>query len=154
MQVAVVKLPYYARDTDVTTELTIPVAIPLGAIKSKITKSTSLGLAVTYDFKLDPQGKSTAYLGPKVAFTSTVGEVDLQPGITSPLPLNANETKIGLVAGIDYVLFDGFTIGANANYYFSRNLSGSVNSPTGTIPFQSAGGGSSTDFGLRIGYLF
>lgn len=28
MQVAVVKLPYYARDTDITTELTIPVAIP------------------------------------------------------------------------------------------------------------------------------
>jgi hypothetical protein len=139
---------------DSRTDSTIPIVTRSGAIKSKITKSTSLGLAVTYDFKLDPQGKSTAYLGPKVAFTSTVGEVDVQPGITNPLTLNANETKIGLVAGIDYVLFDGFTIGANANYYFSRSLSGSVNSPTGTIPFQSAGGGSSTDFGLRIGYQF
>jgi Opacity family porin protein len=139
---------------DSRTDSTIPIVTRSGAIKSKITKSTSLGLAVTYDFKLDSQGKSTAYLGPKVAFTSTVGEVDVQPGITNPLTLNANETKIGLVAGIDYVLFDGFTIGANANYYFSRNLSGSVNSPTGTIPFQSSGGGSSTDFGLRIGYQF
>jgi hypothetical protein len=139
---------------DSRTDSTIPVITRSGAIKSKITKSTSLGLAVTYDFKLDPQGKSTAYLGPKVAFTSTVGEVDLQPGITNPLPLNANETKIGLVAGIDYVLFDGFTIGANANYYFSRNLSGSVNSPRGPIDFQSSGGGNSTDFGLRIGYQF
>jgi Opacity family porin protein len=138
---------------DPRTPNNISLVTPPGAIKSKITKSTSIGLAVTYDFKLDPQGKSTAYLGPKVAFTSTVGDVNV-PGITTPLTLNANETKIGLVAGIDYVIFDGFTIGANANYYFSRNLSGSVNSPTGPIDFQSSGGGSSTDFGLRIGYQF
>jgi len=28
MQVAVIKLPYYTRETDITTELTIPVAVP------------------------------------------------------------------------------------------------------------------------------
>jgi Opacity family porin protein len=139
--------------TDSRTENTLLVANPSGAIKSKIKQSTSLGLAVTYDFKLDPAGKSTAYLGPKIAYTAASGDVDI-PGVQTQT-LNTSETKIGLVAGVDYVLFDGFTIGANANYYFSRNLSGSITSPTGvSIPFQSVGSGSSTDFGLRIGYQF
>jgi hypothetical protein len=138
---------------DSRTSNAIPVADPSGLFKSKIKQSTSLGLAVTYDFKLDSAGKSTAYLGPKIAYTANVGDLTF-PGAQTQT-LNTNETKIGLIAGLDYVLFDGFTIGANANYYFSRSLSGSATSPDGTsIPFQSVGGGSSTDFGLRIGYQF
>jgi hypothetical protein len=137
---------------DSRTSNAIPVAAPSGLFKSKIKQSTSLGLAVTYDFKLDSAGKSTAYLGPKIAYTANVGDLTF-PGAQTQT-LNTNETKIGLVAGLDYAIFDGFTIGANANYYFSRSLSGSATLPTGvSIPFQSVGG-SATDFGIRLGYQF
>jgi Opacity family porin protein len=137
---------------DTRTSNTIPSAIPVGSIKGKTTKSTSYGLAVTYDFKLDPAGKSTAYLGPKIAFTSASGSIDIPN--SAPITLNTTETKIGLVAGVDYEIFDGLTLGANANYYFSRNLNGSGSFNGVSFPLQSVSSGSSTDFGFRIGYQF
>ncbi len=137
---------------DTRTSNTIPLVVtPIEAASKIKTTGTSYGLAITYDFKLDPTGKSTAYLGPKVSFTSATGSLNL-PGATKPITVNTNETKIGLVAGLDYVVFDGFTIGANATYNISRNTNGSI-SFDGSIPFNSTGG-SSTDFGLRIGYQF
>lgn len=124
-----------------------------GIFKTKTTQNTSLGLAITYDFKLDPTGKSTAYFGPKIAFNAGSGSENVPTG-AAPITLNTNETKIGLIAGLDYVLFDGFTIGANATYNLSRSLSGTFSSGAVNFPLQSVGGGSSTDFGIRIGYQF
>lgn len=136
---------------DARTSNNIPVAVPAGLVKGKTT-GTSIGLAVTYDFKLDPTGKSTAYLGPKVAISSASGTVNVQ-GAAAPIALNTNETKIGMVAGLDYAISDGFTIGANATYNFSRNLTGSVSYGGEKLPLQSVGG-SSADFGVRLGFQF
>ncbi len=131
---------------------TIPLGIPATTAKSRPT-GTSFGLAVTYDFKLDPQGKSTVYLGPKVAFSSASGSIT---GLGGSGTLNTNETKIGLVAGVDYAISDGFTIGANATYNFSRSLSGSISANGQSISVNDfiKPAGSAIDFGIRLGYQF
>jgi Opacity family porin protein len=137
---------------------TIPVGtrIPSGLIGSRLS-GTSFGLAATYDFKLDPQGKSTAYIGPKLAFSSASGPATFNGNDIQGSKIDVSETKIGLVAGADYGISDNFSIGANVTYNLSRsvNASGSINAlgiPNINNNIQSAG--SSLDFGVRASYRF
>lgn len=135
--------------------ITIPNAVASAGFAKAKTTGTSFGVAVTYDLKLDPQAKSTAYFGPKVTFASASGPLTIganAPGVT----INTSETKIGLVAGVDYAVSDGFTIGANATYNFSRSVSGtgSLNGQTTNIDSILKPVGSALDFGIRIGYQF
>lgn len=124
-----------------------------GFLKSKPT-GTAFGLAVTYDIKLDPQGKSTAYIGPKVAFSSASGALTFG-GVENPdVKLNTNETKIGLVAGADYAVSDNFTVGANVTYNISRSLNGSVSVGGRSLTDFIQSSGSAVDFGIRFGYQF
>jgi opacity protein-like surface antigen len=136
----------------------IPVGtrIPAGLIGSRL-NGTSFGLAATYDFKLDPQGKSTAYIGPKLAFSSASGPATFNGSDIQGSKIDVSETKIGLVAGADYGISDSLSIGANVTYNLSRsvNASGSINFlgiPNISNNVQSAG--SSLDFGLRASYRF
>jgi Opacity family porin protein len=137
---------------------TIPVGtrIPSGLIGSRLS-GTSFGLAATYDFKLDPQGKSTAYIGPKLAFSSASGPATFNGNDIQGSRIDVSETKIGLVAGADYGISDNFSIGANVTYNLSRsvNASGSINFlgiPNINNNVQPAG--SSLDFGVRAAYRF
>lgn len=140
----------------VGTPIPIGTAIPAGIIGSRLS-GTSFGVAATYDFKLDPQGKSTAYVGPKLAFASSSGPATFNGADIPGSSLNVSETRIGLVAGADYGVSDNFTIGANVTY----NLSNSVNA-SGSINFLGIpdiannvrSTGSSLDFGVRASYRF
>jgi Opacity family porin protein len=138
------------------TPIPIGTSFPAGLIGSRLS-GTSFGVAATYDFKLDPQGKSTAYIGPKLAFASSSGPATFNGADIPGSNLNVSETKIGLVAGADYGVSDNFTIGANVTY----NLSNSVNA-SGSINFLGIpdiannvrSTGSSLDFGVRASYRF
>jgi Opacity family porin protein len=138
------------------TIIPIGTRIPSGLIGSRLS-GTSFGLAATYDFKLDPQGKSTAYIGPKLAFSSASGPATFNGNDIQGSKIDVSETKIGLVAGADYGISDNFSIGANVTYNLSRsvNASGSINAfgiPNINNNIQSTG--SSLDFGVRASYRF
>jgi acetyltransferase-like isoleucine patch superfamily enzyme len=145
--------------TNVPANTIIPTGtvIPAGTIGSRLSGGTSFGLAATYDFKLDQQGKSTAYIGPKIAFSSASGPATINGADIAGSNLNVSETKIGLVFGADYGISNDLTIGANFTYNLSRsvNTSGSFGVVNGNINgvTQSAGG-SSLDFGIRAAYRF
>jgi opacity protein-like surface antigen len=129
--------------------------LPAGTIGSRLS-GTSFGLAATYDFKLDPQGKSTAYIGPKVSFASASGPATINGVDVAGSKLDISDTKIGVVAGADYGISDNFSIGANVTYNLSRSVSGSgsfgvLNTNVNNF-IQPAGG--SLDFGVRAAYRF
>jgi Opacity family porin protein len=133
------------------------VLIPAGTIGSRLSNGTSFGLAATYDFQLDPEGKSTAYIGPKVSFTSASGTATINGVDLAGSSLNVSETKIGLVFGTDYAISNDLTIGANFTYNLSRsvNTSGTFGIIDGNISdFSRSAGGSSLDFGIRAAYRF
>jgi Opacity family porin protein len=146
--------------TNVPANTIIPagVTLPAGTIGSRLTRGASFGLAATYDFRLDPQGKSTAYIGPKVSFTSASGPATINGVDLEGSNLDVRETKIGLVLGTDYAISNDLTIGANLTYNFSRNtnISGTYGIIDGNVSdfSRSAGGGSSLDFGIRAAYRF
>jgi Opacity family porin protein len=138
------------------TPIPIGTGVPAGFIGSRL-NGTSFGVAATYDFKLDPKGKSTAYIGPKLTFASASGPATFNGNDISGSKIDVSETKIGLVAGADYGISDDFTIGANVTYNLSRsvNASGSINFfglPDISNNVQPAG--SSLDFGVRASYRF
>jgi opacity protein-like surface antigen len=115
------------------------------------TAGTTVGLAATYDFRLDPQARSVGYVGLSSQLVSSSGT----PAIFVPLiggfpATNAKieETKVGIVAGADYALSDNFTVGANVTYNFARNLT-VEGSRVDVTP-----GGSNMDFGIRAAYRF
>jgi opacity protein-like surface antigen len=120
---------------------------------------TSFGLAATYDFKLDSEGKTVAYIGPKVSFTNSSGPATVdgtkQPNIPSN-KIDVSETKISLIAGADIAVTNDFTLGANVGYNFSRNVNVSVPALQGIVStgelFQPSG--SFLDFGIRAAYRF
>jgi Opacity family porin protein len=130
-------------------------SIPASTLGSRL-NGTSFGIAATYDFNLDPQGKSTAYIGPKIAFSSAAGPVTLAGTDIPGSNLNINETKIGLILGADYVVSNDFTIGANVTYNLSRNLNGTISlgASTPSIGNIIQSTGNSLDFGIRVGYRF
>lgn len=147
-----------AAGTVIPAGAAVPVGtgVPAGIIGSRLS-GTSFGLAATYDFKLDSQGKSTAYIGPKLAFSSASGPATFNGNDLPGSKIDVSETKIGLVAGADYGISDNFTIGANVTYNLSRsvNASGSINFfgiPNINNNVQPAG--SSLDFGVRAAYRF
>jgi Opacity family porin protein len=138
------------------SEIPVGTGVPASVIGSRLS-GTSFGLAATYDFKLDPQGKSTAYVGPKLSFSSASGPATFNGNDIQGSNIDVSETKIGLVAGADYGISDNFTIGANVTYNLSRsvNSSGSINFlglPDVSTNVRPAG--SSLDFGLRASYRF
>jgi opacity protein-like surface antigen len=137
--------------------LTIPTgtSIPAGTLGSKL-NGTTFGIAATYDFNLDSKGKSTAYIGPKIAFSSSSGAVTLAGADIPGSKIDINETKIGLVLGTDYAVSDDFTIGANLTYNLSRSLNGNISlgSSTPSIDNIIQSTGSSLDFAVRVGYRF
>jgi hypothetical protein len=134
----------------------VPVVVPSGSTVVNNLSGTSFGLAATYDFKLDPQGKSVAYVGPKVSFASASGSASFAGADIPEARVNTSETKIGLVAGLDYGISDSFTIGANATYNFSRstNTTGSFGGTSADISNVVQSGGSALDFGVRASYRF
>jgi opacity protein-like surface antigen len=137
------------------TRIPAGLSLPAGTIGSRLS-GTSFGLAATYDFKLDPQGKSTAYIGPKVSFASASGPATINGADVPGSKLDISDTKIGIVAGADYGISDNFTIGANVTYNLSRSVSGSgsfgvLNTNVNNF-IQPAG--SSLDFGVRASYRF
>jgi hypothetical protein len=138
------------------TGTAVPVQVPRGSTIVKNLSGNSFGLAATYDFKLDSQGKSVAYIGPKIAFSNASGSASFAGADIPQAKVNASETKIGLVAGLDYGLSDNFTIGANATYNFSRSLSssGSFAGTSADISNLIQSGGSALDFGVRASYRF
>jgi opacity protein-like surface antigen len=120
---------------------------------------TSFGIAATYDFKIDPDGKTSVYIGPKIVFTSAAGPVTVDGAKQSNTPNNIfdfSETKIGLIIGADMAVTNDLAIGVNAAYNFSRSISTSGSGlqgfPTGGSLFQPAG--TSLDFGIRAAYRF
>jgi opacity protein-like surface antigen len=120
---------------------------------------TSFGIAATYDFKIEPDGKTSVYIGPKIAFTSAAGPVTVDGAKRSNTPNNIfdfSETKIGLIIGADMAVTNDLAIGVNAAYNFSRSISTSGSGlqgfPTGGSLFQPAG--TSLDFGIRAAYRF
>jgi Opacity family porin protein len=147
-----------AAGTTIPAGASIPVGtgIPAGIIGSRLS-GTSFGVAATYDFKLDPQGKSTAYIGPKLSFSSASGPATFNGNDLPGSKIDVSETKIGLVAGADYGISDNFTIGANVTYNLSRsvNASGSINFlGLQNINNNVQPAGSSLDFGVRAAYRF
>lgn len=110
-----------------------------------VPSGTAYGLAVTYDFTFS-NSKISGYVGPRVLFVSASGNVQ-------SLIVNANETNIGLIAGVDYAISDKWTAGINAIYDVSRSgsysASGSKNSD-GTYPIS----GSGFNVGINLGYSF
>jgi opacity protein-like surface antigen len=137
------------------TRIPAGLVLPAGTIGSRLS-GTSFGLAATYDFKLDPQGKSTAYIGPKVSFASASGPATINGADVPGSKLDISDTKIGIVAGADYGVSDNFTIGASVTYNLSRSVSGSgsfgvLNTNVNNF-IQPAG--SSLDFGVRAAYRF
>jgi Opacity family porin protein len=134
------------------------ITIPAGSIGSRLTRGASFGLAATYDFPIDSEGKSTAYIGPKVSFSSASGPATINGVDLAGSNLDVRETKIGLVLGTDYAISNDLTIGANLTYNFSRNtnVSGTYGIIDGSVSdfARSASGGSSLDFGIRAAYRF
>jgi Opacity family porin protein len=147
-----------AAGTNIPANTVVPTGtvIPAGTIGSRLSGGTSFGLAATYDFKLDSQGKSTAYIGPKIAFASASGPGTINGVDIAGSNLNVSETKIGLVFGADYGISDDLTIGANFTYNLSRsvNVSGSLGVDNGNISNAVQSTGSSLDFGIRAAYRF
>lgn len=120
---------------------------------------TSFGIAATYDFKIDPDGKTSIYIGPKIAFTSASGPITadgVKQSNTANNIFDFSETKIGLIVGADMAVTNDLAIGVNAAYNFSRSISaagsGLQGFPTGRSLFQPAG--TSLDFGIRAAYRF
>jgi Opacity family porin protein len=127
-------------------------SIPAGAIQRNAS-GPSFGVAATYDLKLDPQGQSTAYIGPKVSVSSLSSDPFTFQGADYQLKLD--ETKIGLVAGVDYAVSNDFLVGANITYNLSRSLSVS-NGNGGRTDLNNIiqSSGNSVDFGVRASYRF
>ncbi len=113
----------------------------------------SFGLAATYDFKLDAQGQSTAYIGPKVSVSSLSSDPFTIQGV--PYKAQVDETKIGLVAGVDYAVSSDFLVGANITYNLSRSTSVSDgNGSRINLNDIVQSSGNSVDFGIRASYRF
>jgi hypothetical protein len=133
---------------------------PAGLITSS-GSGTSLGIAATYDFKIDPENKTSLYVGPKISFTSSSGSPALindtanKQSVDSGGKLNLNETKIGLIFGGDFAVSNDFTIGANIAYNLSRSIgaSNSIDSSKLNTEFLRPSG-SSLDFGIRAAFQF
>jgi Outer membrane protein beta-barrel domain len=129
----------------------IPGSAPAGSVTFNGT-GIQYGLAVTYDFKLDPEGRTRAFLGPKVAFSSGTGSASFN-GVEIPASqATVNETKIGMVVGAETALSDSFMVGANATINFSRSVGGTNTNGTTITDIQPRG--SSIDFGVRAAYRF
>lgn len=129
--------------------------VPSGSITSRAS-GTSFGLAATYDFNLDREGKSVAYIGPKVSFASASGPAVYQGSDIPGSNINVDETKIGLVLGADYAVSEDFVVGGNLTYNFSQNVSGSArlgNNAANVSNFIQSNG-SSVDLVLRAGFRF
>ncbi len=118
-------------------------------ITNLVPSGTAYGLAVTYDFTFT-NSKISGYVGPRVLFVSASGDVE-------SVNVNANQTNIGLIAGVDYAISDKLSAGLNATYDFSRSGSYTAkgyvaNSPlNGTFPLS---GGGSFNIGVNVGYSF
>jgi hypothetical protein len=118
---------------------------------------TSLGIGATYDFKIDPENKTSLYVGPKISFNSASGPQILtnpttKESVETGTKTNLTETKIGLIFGGDFAVSNDFTIGANITYNLGRSISVSNSGPnTGEI-FQPSG--SALDFGIRAAFQF
>jgi hypothetical protein len=143
--------------TTVPANTVIPsgTVVPSGSLSSRAT-GTSFGVAATYDFNLDRQGKSTAYIGPKVAFASASGPATYYGQDIPGSNVNISETKIGMVIGADYAVSDDFVVGANLTYNISRSTSGSgtLGNNSGNISDFIQSNGSSLDLGVRVGFRF
>ena len=137
------------------TRIPAGTVFPAGTISSRLS-GTSFGLAATYDFKLDPQGKSTAYIGPKVSFSSASGPATINGIDIAGSKLDVSDTKIGIVAGADYGISDDFSVGASVTYNLSRSVSasGSFGALSTNVSNFVQPGGSSLDFGVRAAYRF
>jgi hypothetical protein len=127
---------------------------PAGTLTNQ-NSGIAYGLAATYDIKLDENGRTTAYIGPKIEFSSASGALTAA-GISFPgTNINVNQTKIGLMAGGDFAVSDDFTIGANTTLNISNSISGNASVPGGSgslNDFQTTG--SSLEFGIRAAYRF
>lgn len=143
--------------TNVPANTVIPsgTVVPAGSLSSRTT-GTSFGVAATYDFNLDRQGKSTAYIGPKVSFASASGPATYYGQDIPGSSVNISETKIGMVVGADYAVSDDFVVGANLTYNVSRSTSGSgtLGDNSGNISDFIQSNGSSLDLGVRVGFRF
>jgi Outer membrane protein beta-barrel domain len=119
---------------------------------------TSLGIAATYDFKIDPENKTSLYVGPKISFTSASGspvkitDPATKQTVDTGAKLDLTETKIGLIFGGDFAVSNDFTIGANIIYNLSRSL-GISNGNSLTSEFLRPTG-SALDFGIRAAFQF
>jgi hypothetical protein len=112
-----------------------------------VPSGTAYGLAITYDF-IFSNSKLSGYVGPRLLFVSASGDAGGSVKVT------ANQTNIGLLAGIDYQISDRFTAGLNAIYDFSRSgsytITGSNNGFDGTRSISSSG----FNVGINLGYSF
>lgn len=127
-------------------------AVEAGLITNSNT-GISYGIAATYDFKIDSDGKTSAYIGPKVAVTSVSGPLTVNGQQSNLGTLDLTEAKIGLIFGADMAVTKDLDIGVNATYNFSRSISASVQGLPGAGSFIQPTG-SSLDFGIRAAYRF
>jgi hypothetical protein len=108
---------------------------------------TAYGLAVTYDF-IFSNSKISGYVGPRILFVSASDNA----GTT--VNVKANETNIGLIAGVDYAISDKFTAGINATYDVSRSGSYSVTGSNNGRDRTESISGSGFNVGINLGYSF
>jgi opacity protein-like surface antigen len=112
-----------------------------------VPSGTAYGLAITYDLAFS-DSKLSGYVGPRILFVSASGRI-------GSVNINANQTNIGLLAGVDYKISDQLTAGLSAIYDFSR--SGSFTA-TGSTTANSNGttsySGSGFNVGVNLGYSF
>ena len=119
----------------------------------KPVSGTAYGIAFTYDFTLLPESKLSGYVGPRILFASAATDRGSE--------FKANETSIGIVAGVDYTIFNNLTAGLNVTYNFATIGSYKVRGQTFgkdtiqenykyDVPFSSG------DFkiGVNVGYNF
>jgi hypothetical protein len=147
---------FFNSGSTVENKVTIPTFVgnfPPGTLKGNLS-GPSFGVAVTYDLKLDPQGQSTAYLGPKVSLASLSGSVVTNQGTEVIQKISLDEAKFGLVAGVDYAVSNDFLVGANITCNLSRSLSVSNNGGRTSLNDEIQSSGNSVDFGIRASYRF
>jgi hypothetical protein len=143
---------FFSSASNVENKVTVG-GFPPGTLKGNLS-GPSFGVAVTYDLKLDPQGQSTAYLGPKVSLASLSGSVVTNQGTEVIQKISLDEAKFGLVAGVDYAVSNDFLVGANITCNLSRSLSVSNNGGRTSLNDEIQSSGNSVDFGIRASYRF
>jgi hypothetical protein len=108
---------------------------------------TDFGVAATYDVKLDDQGKSVAYFGPKISFASA--------SVSGPRGSGSlSGTEFGLLVGLDYGVSDSINIGASIGIPISSSISGSGIIDGQTVQVNGTASGGSTTFKISAGYRF